>query len=422
MNEDFIYYLWKNKLLSKDLNTTEKKSIKIIKQGFRNTDAGPDFINAKIRIGNTLWAGNVEIHVNASDWLKHGHQHDKAYDSIILHVVYENDTHIKRESGENIPTLIIKDKFDTGLYGKYIDFITNQRWIPCEHLVKETDTMILECFLVRLIIERLERKITFINNTLMQNKNNWEQSFYEHLARSYGFNVNAEAFELLAKSLPVKFLAKHKNNLFQIEALLFGQSGLLNINKSDTYIRKLRGEYKHLKEKFSLKPIDMHLWKFLRLRPYNFPTIRIAQLAALVYKPVGLFSKVLDFSAYKEMNQLFKVKASDYWSSHFVFGKSSVYQEKSMGEKSIDLIIINTVIPFIFSYGRHKDKAELSEKALGLLTEIPPENNNILQKWKSCGVEITNALQSQALLELKEYYCDKKRCLDCNIGNFLIKM
>ncbi len=422
MKEDFIYYLWRNKLFDTSLLTTDNKPVKIIKQGTRNTDSGPDFTNARIKIGDTLWAGNVEIHVLASDWFRHGHHHDNAYDSIILHVVFEKDMPVRRNNGEKIPTLAIKGKFDMNLYGKYIDFITAQRWIPCEHLLKNTDRMIFECFMVRLIIERLEHKLTFINNKLNQNKNNWEQSFYEHLARSFGFNVNAEPFELLAKSLPVNYLAKHKNNLLQIEAMLFGQSGLLNTDKTDDYTTKLKKEYKHLREKFSLQAVDKHLWKFMRLRPYNFPTIRIAQLAALIHTSSNLFSQIIQISSYKELHKMFQVVASDYWNRHYLFGKSTGKRPKKLGTGSIDLIIINTIIPFVFAYGRYKDNAMLTDHALNLLNEVPPENNNIIKKWKNCGAEVKNALHSQSLLELKENYCDRKKCLDCNIGNFLIRM
>ncbi|MCK4638130.1 MAG: DUF2851 family protein, partial [Bacteroidales bacterium] len=355
MTEEFLYYIWMFRLFDKDISTTSGESINILKSGERNTDSGPDFFNAKIKIGDTIWAGNVEIHINSSDWYKHNHQENNAFDNIILHIVYKNDAIIKRKNSEIIPTIELKEKFDKKLYYRYKSFMTNKYWIPCQKLIGNVDEFHLNNWLERLLIERLEHKAKTIESTLKLNKNNWEQTFYQYLARNFGFNTNAEPFELLAKSLPVNHLAKHKNNQFQIESLLFGQAGLLETDFKDEYPNNLKNEYNFLKKKFSLKSVDGFLWKFLRLRPSNFPTIRIAQFANLIYKSSGLFSKIIEIKNIKEVYSLFNITTSEYWDTHYIFDKPSAKRKKSFGNNALNLIIINTIVPFLFVYGLKKD-------------------------------------------------------------------
>ncbi len=420
MNEEFLHYIWKNKLFNKNLTTTENDDVYIIKTGFHNKDAGPDFTEARIKIGNTLWVGNIEIHVNTSDWFKHNHHKNDNYDNIILHVVYNNDTVIKRKNNEIIPTLDISNKFDHSLYSRYLSFINSGRWIACENLIGKTEPLVVNHWLDRMLIERLERKTVFLKNSLHKNKNNWEQTFYEQIARNFGFRVNTEAFECMAKSLPYKYLSKHKDNLFQLEAMLFGQAGLLNRDFTDDYPKQLKKEYQHLRNKFSFVPVNSHLWKFLRLRPSNFPTIRLSQFASLIYRSSGLLSDIFSIDNIKQLTELFNVGASSYWKDHYLFDKASVSKNKKLGKRSIHLIIINTVIPFLFTYGKQKNQPEYIDKALSLLVHLPAENNHIIKRWKSCGIKVLNAADSQALLELKDNYCSLKKCLNCNIGIHLL--
>jgi hypothetical protein len=393
----------------------------IINPGTRNTNSGPDFFNAKIKIGKTLWAGNVEIHVHSSDWQKHKHSNDEAFESVILHVVYINDQEILRKNGTPIPVLELVNKFNPSLYQKYVGFMKSDHWIPCEKMITSVNRFHINNWLDRLMIERLESKAKEIEKELFRNTNNWEQTFYEFIARNFGFKVNAIPFELLAKSLPMNLLAKHKNNKFQLEALLFGQAGLIPKNCKEDYCQELSREYLFLRKKYKLKSIDAHLWRFMRLRPSNFPTIRISQFADLVFKSSHLFSSVLDIEKQKDLSSLFEVNISSYWESHYVFGKKAKKQKHKMSKATINLILINTIIPMLFVYGRLRNEASFCDRALRFLEQIPGENNSIIRKWSELGMSIQTAFNTQALLELKNNYCAKKQCLNCSIGSEILK-
>jgi len=422
MTEEFLHYIWKFKLFNQlQLSTTEGESIEIIKAGDYNTDAGPDFFNAKIKIGKTLWAGNVEVHINASDWEKHSHQKNKAYGNIILHVVYSADKEIYQTTGEAIATLELKNLIPDDVLKNYNKLNTSIGWIPCEKLIKDASTLVINSTLDKVLIERLENKSQLIIQSLKLNKNNWEETFYQQMAKSFGFKTNAEPFELLAKSLPINILAKHKNNLLQIEALLFGQAGMLNEYYKDKYALSLQNEYAYLQKKFKLKPIDNHLWKFLRLRPANFPSIRIAQFASLIYKSSHLFSKVLEADTVKQLKKLLNTDISEYWQTHYVFDKITNKKQKTLGEDSVDIIIINTIVPFLFVYGQYKKEEIYVNRAIQFLEKINAENNSIIKKWESIGIKAKNAYDTQALLQLKNNYCSYKKCLECSIGNHLLK-
>lgn len=423
MTEEFLHFLWKFRLYkSTDLLTSDNKSVAIINPGQHNDDAGPDFINAKIKIADTIWAGNVEIHINSSDWDKHKHQHDDAYKNVILHVVHNFDKQIKRKnSTELIPTLELIGKYNDSIYNNYIEIIKSKSWIPCQNQIKQVDEFIFSSWLERLLFERLERKAARIQDALKQNQCNWEQTFYQFTAKNFGFKVNDVPFELLAKSIPQKYLAKHRNNPFQIEAMLLGQAGLLNESFVEEYPRLLKKEYEFLQNKFSLKPIEAHLWKFMRTRPVNFPTIRISQFVDLVRKSSGLFSSVIECNNIIDLKSLFQVQASSYWESHYTFDTKSKKKQKPLGETSIDNILINTAIPFLFAYSNEKGYDQLKQRALSFLHQIKNENNSIIKKWETLGVKAESAYRTQALLELKNEYCSNKRCLQCQIGNNLIK-
>lgn len=422
ITEDFLHYIWNFKLFNtNDLKTTNKETIQILKSGQHNTDAGPDFFNAQIKLENTLWAGNVEIHINSSDWVKHHHETDNAYNNVILHVVYHHDREIKNANGNAIPTLELKNLIDLKLILNYEQLISSKNWIPCSNQIHSVDEFVINNWLERLVFERLERKSIEIEATLIKNKNDWEETFYQLLFKYFGLKVNAEPFLLLAKNTSLKIIEKHKNS-FTVEALLFGQAGFLTENMEDEYFKRLKKEYQFLNSKFSLVPLDKSLWKFLRLRPANFPTIRIAQLANLLVHEPRLFSKIIAINSVQEIRQLFELTASKYWDNHYQFG---VTQKKSItkrtGKLMIDSLIINVIVPMLFVYATTTQNEELKNKAIQFLEKLTSEKNTILLNFEKLGVKSNNALQSQALIELKTNYCFQKKCLNCSIGNNLVK-
>ncbi len=422
MKEDFLHYLWRmRKFNHVALKTTNGEPLTIQATGEHNLDAGPDFSNARIRIGDMLWAGNVEIHVNASEWYAHKHQEDKAYDSVVLHVVFEEDKPVFRNNGERIPCLEIKKRIPPKISKIYRKLLRDETWIPCQHHFSKVKEITKNLWLDRLLVERLENKTTDIIRSLEINKNNWEETFYQFLARGFGVKVNTEPFEQLARSLPLLILGKHKNSLFQLEALLFGQAGMLEIDFKDDYPIRLQKEYNFLKKKYNLQSIHSESWKYMRMRPANFPSIRIAQFATLVYQSSHLFSKILAVQNVKEIEHMFEVKISNYWQTHYVFDKPSIKRKKSLGKNSIHLLIINTIAPFLFLYGKSIDRESLKEKALELLEELQSEKNTIINEWRKLGMNPSSAYQSQALLHLKKNYCDKKNCLNCSIGHAILK-
>lgn len=420
MNEAFLSYLWKFQLIKKNLFSTEGEEITVKKKGIKNNDAGPDFSNALVEIGNSLWAGHIEIHVKSSDWFKHKHQNNEKYKSVILHFVYEDDLKNNKFKKLNIPTLEIKEGFDPSLFLKYKSYMNNMNWIPCEKQIKNINRFRFYYFISRIAIERLESKSDKIQIELQANKNNLEQTFYEQLARNFGFNTNADAFEMLAKSLPINYLAKQKNNLIQIEALLFGQAGMLHQNFNDNYPKLLQKEYHFLQKKYNLEPIPTQVWKFLRLRPSNFPTIRISQFAMLIYLSSALLSQIIEVDNLDRIRNYFDISANDYWDTHFNFDKESIGIKKQLGSQSTKLIIINTVIPFLFVYGKLIGEDQYCQKAIKFMEVLGGEQNKIIKQWKKLGINTKTAFFTQALMHLKYNYCDKKRCLDCQIGHELL--
>ena len=422
ITEDFLHYIWNFKLFNtSDLKTTNKETIKILKSGQHNTDAGPDFFNAQIKLENTLWAGNVEIHINSSDWVKHHHETDNAYNNVILHVVYHHDREIKNANGNAIPTLELKNLIDLKLILNYEQLISSKNWIPCSNQIHSVDEFVITNWLERLVFERLERKSIEIEATLIKNKNDWEETFYQVLFKYFGLKVNAEPFLLLAKNTPLKIIEKHKT-IFSVEALLFGQAGFLEEVMEDEYHQRLKKEYQFLISKFNLIPLDKSLWKFLRLHPANFSTLRIAQLANLLTKEPRLFSKILSTNSVQELHKLFELTASKYWDNHYQFGvQQSKNINKRTGKLMIDSLIINVVVPILFVYATTTQQEELKNKAIQFLEKLTSEKNTILLNFEKLGVKSKNALQSQALIELKTNYCFQKKCLNCSIGNNLIK-
>lgn len=421
MNEDFLQFIWKQNLFSKSkLFSTQGNAIEIVDVGKQNFDSGPDFFDARIRIDNVLWAGNVEIHIKASSWYSHGHHTDPAYENVILHVVLEDDSSVVLENKRMIPCLVLS--FTPDLLHNYQKLIASQKWIPCMDEICTIDRFFVRNWLDRMLFERLERKANEIQKILVQNQNSWEETFYQVLARYFGMKVNADPFQQLARSIPMKFLARQKNSIYQLEAMLFGQSGLFQrFNCEDEYLVGLKQEYKFLASKYQLKALPPGRWKWLRLRPSNFPTIRIAQFAALVHNSQSLFSQVLQANSIADITSLFACKASDYWTTHYQFGVQSVQKEKELGLVSIDGLLINCVVPILFLYGKRNDSQELKDKACSILEKVAAEKNSITRKWKECGVEVKSAYDSQALLQLKVNYCDSWNCLQCEFGNRIIR-
>jgi hypothetical protein len=422
MTEDFLQFIWEQRLFeTNNLETTDGEKVEVVDPGTRNTDSGPDFFNAKVRIDGTLWVGNIEIHRNSSDWMRHHHDTDGAYDNVILHVVDHFDKPIHRKNGSKIPALVLT--YPAHLLENYRHLLAARTWIPCQTRFHAIDPFVLKIGFNRLMIERLQDKTTEILERLALNQNNWNETFYQFLARNFGFKTNAMPFELLSKSLQVSILGKHKNNQQQIEALLFGQSGLLHQELfGDDYFLALRTEYEFLSKKYGLKPVAGHLWKFLRLRPVNFPTVRIAQLAALIHQSSGLFSEIIETDQLTRLQKLFDVRASAYWDHHYKFSSPSKHSSKHLGESAVNNLIVNTIVPFLFVYGEQNNKHFLKDRALEWLDQLPAETNSIITKWEGLGVQPLSAFETQALLQLKNRYCSEKRCLKCHVGNKIIRL
>lgn len=421
MTEAFLAYLWQYKLLQTPLFSTDGKEIQIIKTGSLNSDSGPDFFNSQVKIDDTLWAGNVEIHIRSSDWDKHGHQNDKAYNNTILHVVFEKDKNIKTNNGNEPACLELKGRFNTGYLNKYEYLLHNKNWIPCTRVLKDTDDFLWKNWIERLAIERLERKSEFVHELLDSTQNNWEKAFFICMAGYFGQKVNKLPFQILARSIDPRIIARHKDHQFQLEALLFGQAGLLENKKGGKYQLNLQQEYHFLKTKYKLIQMPAHLWKYMRLRPASFPDIRISQLADLLSKNDFIFSRILEAADLGSLKKLLVAQTSEYWDTHYRFGLSSSKRTKKLGISSKNGIIINAVIPFLFVYGRMQSKPELEERSFEFLTQMSAEQNNISRGFSEAGKKPINALESQALIELKQNYCDFKKCLHCQPGLSIIK-
>jgi len=425
ITEDFLHYIWKFRLFNRmGLRTTDGEEIEVFSAGMAHTDGGPDFQNARIRIGETTWAGNVELHVSSADWNRHGHQTDGAYGSVILHVVYKDDKPVVMADGRKVPTLELHNRIPEELYQRYHQLIfSNQKFIPCEATLKTVNDMTMRNWLTRVLVERLEKKSAAVIEALAVNRGDWEETFYRFLAANFGFKINALPFEMMAKSLPQIILAKHKNYPLQIEALIFGQAGFLEDDFVDEYPRKLKEEYNFLRKKHKLVPVEKHLWKFLRMRPQNFPTIRLAQFAALVINSNHLFSKVLEIKDVAALRDLFaNSQVNEYWQTHYRFDAESKPASKNMGTGAVDILLLNTVATTLFSYGKHLQKQYFISRALALLEYLPGEKNNITDDFVTFGVKSTTAFDSQALLELKNSYCNHKKCLQCAVGNKVLNL
>jgi hypothetical protein len=420
MNEFLLQYLWKNALFNpSSLKTTEREIVTVLHPGWQNSNEGPDFTEAKIKIGKTIWVGNVELHLRTSDWHKHGHGRHAAYRNIILHVVYEDDEPL---AGTSFPTLELKPYLDPAIVARYQQLMGLDKTIPCAAQLRSVPDIVWVTWLDRLLAERLESRLDEWRLLWLQAGKDWRTLLYYRLAANFGFHVNREAFLELALSIPLNILSRHRKNLVQTEALLFGQSGLLTGDSPDDYMLELEKEYHFMRRKYQLIPLQPHRWKFMRLRPSNFPTIRIAQFAMLVHKSFDLFARMMEVKNEAEIMPLLNVHASAYWDNHYRLGeKAREQQVKHLGGEAATNIMINTVAPMQYLYSRLQGKASLHEDSLNLLQSLKPENNAVIREWKRLDVEVRNAAQSQALLQLFHNYCSVKACLNCTVGSRLIR-
>ena len=428
--ELLLHYVWKHKLFPLvPLETTDHQMVEVIDPGLHNQNAGPDFFNAKIKIAGILWVGNVEIHEKASDWYNHGHDKDERYDNVILHICGIIDTEAKNSKGDaltqmqlNIPDYVLRH---------YQELLNIDQYPPCYQIIPSLTPLTIHSWMSALQIERLSLKTEAIEERVKKCNGDWENGYFVTLARNYGFGINGDAFEQWALSIPLHAVDHHRDNLFQIEAIFLGQAGLLSLESiperyqknalNDEYFTKLNTEYSYLAHKFSLSPMDYKLWRFLRLRPQNFPHIRISQLANLYYQRQASLSQMLEASTVKEAKEVFFTSVTPYWETHYTFGSESIRNEKHVSPFSLNLLIINTTIPMLFAYGRHKGEERLCDRSFNFLEALKPENNHIVRMWQQCGLIVENAGDSQALIQLKKEYCDKKECLRCRIGYEYLK-
>ncbi len=424
MQESFLHFIWQYQYFDKkDLTTVDQQLVNIQASGFLNSDAGPDFLEAKLSLDNIDWRGSVEIHLKSSDWNLHQHQSDKAYNNVILHVVWEHDVEAIRQDGTLLPTLELKTRVDQSLIQKYRQLLNHvANYVPCETHFAQVADIAKIATLDKLAMERLLEKSSLITTLLHSNNGDWEETAYQLLAKNMGLKVNSEPFLDLAQSLPIKILKKHQHNLLQTEALLFGMAGFLNESQEGDYFQQLSKEFAFLKHKYGLAPkLNIFSWKFLRLRPANFPTLRLAQLATLIHQQKSIFASFLYIDSYKTLTQWLTEKPSEFWQKHYQFDKSSKQVTASLGKSTVDNIIINTAVPLLVAYGKSLDNQQYIEKAISWLENTKPENNKITRIWQALDFKPKTALDSQAQIQLYNQYCLKRRCLRCNIGLSIIK-
>ena len=412
-----------------EMKTTKGLHVEVIDSGLHNMNSGPDFFNAKIKIDDTLWVGNVEIHDKASDWYLHKHDKDERYNNVILHVCGDIDMEVKNKNGDSLPQLQLD--VPEHVTQHYAELLSTDKYPPCYKIIPELSNLMVHSWMSALQTERLEQKTDAIISRVEQCNGSWEAGFFVTLARNFGFGINGDAFEHWALSIPLNDVAHHRDNLFQIEAIFMGQAGLLDLETvpakyheiaiADGYFNKLKDEYTYLKHKFGLQQIDSNMWRFLRLRPQNFPHIRISQLANMYYTAKCSISQIVECDTVKEAMNTMHTGVTEYWETHYTFGSESEKNEKHISPFSLNLLMINTVIPVLFAYGRHQSKEKYCDRAFDFLEQLKAENNHIVRMWKECGLNVENAGDSQALIQLKNEYCDKKNCLRCRIGYEYLK-
>ena len=422
LKEDFLYYLWQTKNFdTSQLTTQRNEKLKIISWGNKNYDSGPDFTQVKLQIDDILWAGNIEMHIYSSDWTKHKHQHDDAYKNVILHVVYKHDEEIYTSEGLSLPVLELKDRISPCVMKNYLSLMNHDSGIPCERLLEKVNLEKFRIWQERLIIQRLERKTNELNKLYQELNSDWDEMCYRLVFKYLGGKVNAEACLHLASVMPLKIIQKNLTNRDIVEALLFGQAGFLQANYTDDYFDKLKREYAYQKTKYGLVPMNPVQWKFSRMMPAGFPSLRIAQMAGLLYCKNSFLQYFLEHEELEDYYRFFETDTNEYWRNHFNFGHQSSRVSAAPGKDIIHIILINAICPILFFYGMQTCDENYKEKAIRLLEQIPAENNKITRKFKSLGIDSNKSIDSQALIELKTNYCDKKNCLQCAIGLELLR-
>lgn len=419
--EKLMQYVWKHRLWrSEDMVTNTGKKVRVVDPGLLNTDAGPDFFNAKIEIDGHMWVGNVEMHYRATDWKRHHHDSDKAYDSVILHVVAKDDAPVRRTNGELIPQLVLE--VSPQFNADYASLVGATIEVPCATKIKQVPHLTIVEWVEGLAFERLHGKVERIHQLLDSFNGSWEDVCYVTLARNFGFGINNDAFERLARRTPLRLLGKHSDSVLQIEALLFGQAGMLDAQKPgmDSYYNQLCTEYAFLSNKFQLTPMEKESWKLFRIRPQNFPYRRIAMLAKFIEGGFRMMNRILEAEGEKEMRALFEVELSGYWTKHYTFGKPNDRATATLSRSSTDIILINTVAPLLYAYGELTGNYEMTDKAIKLLEDLRAENNSIVSHFVAYGIDCPDALTSQALVQLKREYCDARKCIYCKIGHHLL--
>lgn len=416
-----MQYVWKHRLWrSEDMVTNTGKKVRVVDPGLLNTDAGPDFFNAKIEIDGHMWVGNVEMHYRATDWKRHHHDSDKAYDSVILHMVAKDDAPVRRTNGELIPQLVLE--VSPQFNADYASLVGATIEVPCATKIKQVPHLTIVEWVEGLAFERLHGKVERIHQLLDSFNGSWEDVCYVTLARNFGFGINNDAFERLARRTPLRLLGKHSDSVLQIEALLFGQAGMLDAQKPgmDSYYNQLCTEYAFLSNKFQLTPMEKESWKLFRIRPQNFPYRRIAMLAQFIEGGFRMMNRILEAEGEKEMRALFEVELSGYWIKHYTFGKPNERATATLSRSSIDIILINTVAPLLYAYGELTGNYEMTDKAIKLLEDLRAESNSIVSHFVAYGIDCPDALTSQALVQLKREYCDARKCIYCKIGHHLL--
>ncbi len=421
MREELLHFIWNYKLLkTRQLKSVNGADIKIFHSGELNNDAGPDFFNAKIEVDGITLVGNIEIHVNSSDWLKHGHENDKAYDNLILHVVYKCDKVIPQNTKHNVETVELKNYIDAGILKKYNSLISSSSALPCSKQIKIAEAIKIHSWLQRMLAERLESKTDYVKHVFLASQNDFSQTLYLMLARNFGFKVNAEPFELLAKHVPLQVALKHSSNLFQLEALYFGCAGFLNKSYKNKYLQQLQNEYEFLKNKYKLIELDVSLWKFLRLRPANFPTVRLWQFAMMIHKCSELFRNPEQFNSVETLHKAISHPNEGYFSKHYKLDGPEVRAIKGLGKNSLENIMINTMAPFLFFYGKQTANNGFIEAAFECYAELPFEDNVKTRHFTKAGLKFKTAAESQGIIQLFDNYCKNTRCLECGIASNLL--
>lgn len=428
--EQLLHYVWKHKLFPlTELSTTQGRRVEVIDPGLHNSNAGPDFFNAKVKINGMLWVGNIEIHDKASDWVLHGHDKDERYDNVILHVCGCVDAEVMNSKGEYLTQMVLS--VPDSVINNYKELLSVDLYPPCYQIIPSLARLTVHAWMSALQTERLSQKTEAIEERVKRCNGDWENAYFVTLARNFGFGINGDAFEEWALHIPLHAVDHHRDDLFQIEAIFMGQAGLLELDTiperyqkdalNDGYFAKLRKEYQYLAHKFGLKPMDYKLWRFLRLRPQNFPHIRISQLAYLYHQRRASLSQLLETYSVKDAKEVLATAVTPYWETHYTFGSTSVRNDKNLSPFSLNLLCINTVVPILFAYGRHRGEEKYCDRAFDFLEQLKPENNHIIRLWQQCGLVVENAGDSQALIQLKKEYCDKKECLRCRFGYEYLK-